>query len=142
MSERNPFEWITAADAGKLLRLSSRQVHRYGELGKIRTKKVGRRVLFHSDDVSKLADELQVDYRPAPPPPRDLAPIYDLADQLRRRDAQYIEGQQQIDERLQRIEERLAKPPPPPRRNWLGIAAIALLVLVLIVAVVILLRLS
>ena len=35
-------EWVTAAEAGQVLKMSPRQVHRYGESGKVRTKRAGR----------------------------------------------------------------------------------------------------
>lgn len=58
-------QWLTAADAATILRVTSRQVHRYAEQGHLVTRRAGRRVLFSADSVARLADELAVDVRPA-----------------------------------------------------------------------------
>jgi excisionase family DNA binding protein len=52
--------YITVEEAAALLQVSTRQVHRYGggEHPRLRTRKTGRRILFHRDDVETLAREL------------------------------------------------------------------------------------
>jgi hypothetical protein len=127
--------WLTAADAAKVLRVSARQVHRYAELGQLVTRRAGRRVLFSAESVAKLADELAVDYRPAPAPPRDLAPMIDAISDLRKRD-------QVIDERLERIEKRVGEPISfsPPR--WLVIVGAVVVVVSVLSFVVLLLILT
>ena len=62
MSEQT---WLTAADAAKVLRVTSRQVHRYAEQGQLVTRRAGRRVLFSAASVAQLADDLAVDVRPS-----------------------------------------------------------------------------
>jgi DNA-binding transcriptional MerR regulator len=134
MSEQN---WLTAGDAAKILKCSPRQVHRYGETGQLVTRRAGRRVLFAADSVAQLADELQVDYRPPPTPSRDLQPVADLVEHLRRRDTQLEESYQRIDERLSRLEGRQESP------RWIGRAIILLIILVglvLIILIIIALR--
>jgi hypothetical protein len=132
--------WMTAADAAHVLKCSARQVHRYGETGQLVTRRAGRRVLFSAESVARLADELQVDYRPPPPPSRDLAPMIDAVQRLDTRQQEWIEAQRSIDERLARIEQRLDQP-PPQRPNWIGLAALVLAVIALIVVLVVVLRL-
>src|SRR5437868_830779 len=96
----DPQNWLTAGDAATVLKVSQRQVHYYASAGKIRTRRQGRRVLFNSADVAALADELAVDLRPAPPPPRDLAPVTDLVTVLREREQRDDERYQHIDQRF------------------------------------------
>lgn len=57
---------IGAQEAAKILRVSARMVYRYGEEGKLRTIRAGRRILFNHDDVLALADETAADSRPPP----------------------------------------------------------------------------
>lgn len=127
--------WLTASDAAQVLKVSARQVHRYAELGQLVTRRAGRRVLFSAESVAQLADQLQVDYRPAPPPPRDLAPLIDAIDQWRELDARR-------DERLDRIERKVSEPAvfAPPR--WLVVTAAIVVLVVLISFVVLLLILT
>jgi hypothetical protein len=65
MSEQKKQQWLTATEAAEILKMTSRQVHRYGESGKITTRRAGRRVLFLGEEVAALADELQVEHKPA-----------------------------------------------------------------------------
>jgi hypothetical protein len=133
----NKENWLTAADAAKVLKCSARQVHRYAEAGQLVTRRAGRRVLFSSESVAKLADELAVDYRPAPAPGRDLAPMIDAIEQMQRRD-------QTIDERLGRIEKRVEQPVTFNIPRWLALAGAAVLLLLavsVIIGVLILMRL-
>jgi hypothetical protein len=64
-------EYITADQAAERLRVSPRQVHRYGEgdRARLRTRKAGRRLLFHAGDVDTLAHDMDVAHKPAPQPP-------------------------------------------------------------------------
>jgi hypothetical protein len=64
----NDETWLTAAQAAKILRVTERQVNRYGADGRLRTQRAGRRVSYLASDVARLADELQVDKRPLPVP--------------------------------------------------------------------------
>ncbi len=59
-------EYISAEHAAKILRVSSRMVYRYGEEGKLRTVRPGRRILFHIADVHALAEAQDAEHRPAP----------------------------------------------------------------------------
>ena len=127
--------WLTAADAAKVLKVSARQVHRYGELGQLVTRRAGRRVLFSAESVARLADELAVDYRPPPAPPRELQPMIDAIEQLQSRD-------ERIDQRLERIERRVEQPITftPPR--WLVILSTVVVIAVILSFVVLLLILT
>ncbi len=57
----NDQQWLTAADAAKVLKVTTRQVHRYAEHGRLVTRRAGRRVLFSAASVAQLADDLAVD---------------------------------------------------------------------------------
>ncbi len=59
-------DYIAAQEAAEILRLSRRQVNRYGHDGRIRTMHLGRRVLYHRADCEALATELDVAGRPKP----------------------------------------------------------------------------
>lgn len=127
--------WLTAADAAKILKCSVRQVHRYGELGQLVTRRAGRRVLFSAESVATLADDLAVDYRPPPPPPRDLAPMIGAIEQLQQRDQRITEGQERIEQRLQRIEDR----PALPRWAWALLIAVTVISLLTFIGLLLIL---
>jgi excisionase family DNA binding protein len=57
---------IGAQEAAKLLKVGPRMVYRYGEDGKLRTIRAGRRILFNRVDVLALADETAVESKPEP----------------------------------------------------------------------------
>ncbi len=59
-------QYIGAEEAARILRVSSRMVYRYGEEGKLRTIRPGRRILFHIADVHGLAEAQDAEHRPSP----------------------------------------------------------------------------
>lgn len=67
MTERDSDRYLTDEQAAQVLGVSNRTVHRYGESGTIRTRKAGRRTMFHAGDVDRLAEDLRVQRR-APDP--------------------------------------------------------------------------
>ena len=91
--------YITVEDASAILRVTTRQVNRYGsgEHPRLRTRRAGKRVLYHREDVEALADEIDSAHRLAPPPaPRtDLVPAGDMLEYIRERDArlEVLQGQ-------------------------------------------------
>src|SRR5689334_16658001 len=93
--------WLSAEAAAQVLRMSARQVHRYGQSGDIHTRKAGRRILYLASDVAKLADKLHVDDRPLPVP---REPDQQLLEYLQRFNAEYGETQRQA---VQHIEQRI-----------------------------------
>jgi hypothetical protein len=95
--------WITVTEAAAILRMTARQVNRYGNLGRLRTRRAGRRILYLAADVATLADELRVDIRPEPT--TSLAvPLRELLQHLQARDRQLEDAQQRVEEALARIE--------------------------------------
>ncbi len=50
--------YVTVHQAANLLGVVARQAHRYGENGRVRTRKAGRRTMFNLHDVERLAAEL------------------------------------------------------------------------------------
>ena len=113
--------WITVNEAAEILKMTTRQVNRYGnELGKIATKRSGRRVLYLLSDVVTLADELRVDIRPGPTQSALARPIEESRDYLR----QLVEAQRRVEEELRQIREaerlRLPPPPGPTKEEWQG----------------------
>src|SRR5919199_5459187 len=83
--------YITVEDAAAILHVTTRQVNRYGsgEQPKLRTRRSGKRVLCHREDVEALADELDSAHRLTPPagPRTDLVPAGEMLEYLRERDA-------------------------------------------------------
>ena len=130
----NDQQWLTAGEAARILHLSERQVNRYGATGQIKTRRAGRRVLYHPGDVTRLADELRVDIRPAPQ--RSTAMISpELARYLQEQEAamrQQGETQVSIDRRLAEIERRLQEPARLVLPTWL-VALLAVLVVLLVI---------
>lgn len=123
--------WLTAADAGKILRVTSRQVHRYGEQGQLVTRRAGRRVLFTAASVARLADDLAVDVRPAAQsrellPPEMIRYLQETGEMMR----QQGESQSSIDRRLAEIERKLDRPVEVPKIVIYLLVAVVVLVAV------------
>jgi hypothetical protein len=68
-------DYITIEEVAALLDLSSRQASRYGqgEGARLRTRRAGKRILYHRGDVESLGRDFQV--ARTPPPPRESPPI-------------------------------------------------------------------
>ncbi len=97
MSEAPEAHWIPVEDVADILQVTTRQAHRYSESGRIRTRKAGRRVMFHKEDVESLAADLGVLAQPRPQRPRaDIVPAGEMLDYLRERDRRLEELQQQL----------------------------------------------
>jgi DNA-binding transcriptional MerR regulator len=133
----NDQQWLTAADAAKVLKVTTRQVHRYAEHGQLVTRRAGRRVLFSAASVAQLADDLAVDIRPSPQrqellPPEMVRYLQEQAELMR----QQGETQSSIDRRLAEIERKLSAPARVPPLVICLLAAIVLLVAVAIVVLV------
>jgi hypothetical protein len=97
MEEEQEYQYIPVETAADLLKMSARMVNKYGNDGRLRTKKAGRRVLYVREDVETLAEELAVDMRPPPKAPRaDLVPVGEMMDYIRDRDTKNEELQRQL----------------------------------------------
>ena len=59
MTERDTDKYITPERAAQQLGVSERTIYRYAETGQIRTRKSGRRTMFHAGDVEQLAGDMQ-----------------------------------------------------------------------------------
>lgn len=57
-------DWLEAEEAAQMLGRTPRQVLRYAESGRVRTRLQGRRKQYHSADVEQLAAELEDTARP------------------------------------------------------------------------------
>jgi hypothetical protein len=73
--------YITVEETAARLRLSPRQASRYAD--KVRTRRSGKRTMYHADDVDALAQSMHVDYRPPPIPRAELAPASVMMDRMR-----------------------------------------------------------
>ncbi len=89
-------EFIAVETAADILKMTPRQVNRYGNERRIRIRRAGRRVLYLRDDVESLADELGVALRPNPRPKTDLVPAGQMLDYIRERDRRLDEMQAQL----------------------------------------------
>ncbi len=123
--------WLSVSDAAAILRLSQRQVHRYGVAGRIKTRRAGARIVYLAADVAALADEMQVAHRP---PPRSTA----LTPEARAYLAQVQANQQAIEQRLDRIESRVSQPTELHIPRTIQIAAAVLAVAVILTLIVVL----
>jgi hypothetical protein len=130
-------EWMTAREAAKVLKVTDRMIGHYAAQGKLQIRREGRRVWYFSEDVQKLASELHTDLRPA---------------QISRQDVneglvRYIQERQQADQeiidRLGRIEAQITQPAPAPARgpSWQVIAALAIVLALALVVLAIVVRL-
>jgi hypothetical protein len=127
----NDETWLTAAQAAKILRVTERQVNRYGAEGRLRTQRAGRRVSYLAADVARLADELQVDKRPLPVP-RQHGDGSLISPQMARYIQEQSEAQRATANRLEGIERRLSEPARLALPRWLIIGAAILVVLVVL----------
>jgi excisionase family DNA binding protein len=59
MTERDTDKYVTAERAATTLGVSERTIYRYAETGQLRTRKSGRRTMFHAGDVDSLASDMQ-----------------------------------------------------------------------------------
>ena len=113
-------EWLTAEQVAAILRVSLRHAYRYGEDGKIVTRKAGRRIQFSRASVEALAAELNVEIKPlARPAKTDLLPASELLEYLKQVQDQLNTAllsigrlQGQLDQRLlpedeQKLKERI-----------------------------------
>jgi DNA-binding transcriptional MerR regulator len=133
-------EWMTAREAAKLLKVTERMVGHYGTQGKLQVKREGRRVWYFSEDVQKLAGTLQTDLRPATITRQDASEA--LITYVQKRE----QTDQQLLERLDRIEAQLQQPAPAPAQprgpSWQTIATLAIVLAIALVVLVIVLRLT
>ena len=93
----NDAEYIPVETAAEILKITTRHVNRFGNEGKIRTRKAGRRILYLREDVQALAEELGVDLVPVPRPLKaDLVPAGEMLEYIRERDRNLEEMQRQL----------------------------------------------
>ena len=84
-------DYIAVDEARSILRVSARQVQRHAASGRVRSRRVGRRLEVHRADVEALADELGADERPAPVHEGELlAESGALLDYIREKDQQIM----------------------------------------------------
>jgi excisionase family DNA binding protein len=127
--------WLSTAQAAQALKLSQRQVLRYVEDGRLRTRRAGRRILVSAADVARLADELAVDIPKAGLPARRSELPAEVVRYLQEQGT----AQRETADALRRIEERLSAPPPPPAPfPWLLVVGIAVAAAALVAIVVLL----
>ena len=74
MTDNDSDKYITLERAANQLGVSERSVYRYAETGQIRTRKSGRRTMYHGGDVVRIAEDLQE---------QSKAPDPDVVQQLR-----------------------------------------------------------
>ncbi len=83
--------YILVDEARSILRVTARQVQRHAASGRVRSRRVGRRLEVHRADVEALADELGADERPAPIHEGELlAESGAMLDYLREKDQQIM----------------------------------------------------
>ncbi len=68
--------YLTVEEVANRLKLSPRQAARYAD--RVRTRKSGKRTMFHAGEVEKLAEELNVEYRPPPMPRAEMVPVGEM----------------------------------------------------------------
>lgn len=93
-------KWLSVENAAQRLNLSRRHMYRYAE--RVRTQKIGKRLLFHAEDVEELARELGILHQAAPPrPPKvELMPVSEMLDYLRQRDNELESVQLRLEQTL------------------------------------------
>src|SRR5690349_20053774 len=87
MSNGEREDWLKVEDAARILKLTVRQVNRYGQGNepRLRTQKAGQRTLYYRADVEQLARERNVELIPesSPEPSAELMPPGEMFDLVR-----------------------------------------------------------
>ncbi len=84
-------DYIHVDEARAILRVSARQVQRHAAKGRVRSRRVGRRLELHRVDIEALAEELGAEDRPAPIHEGELlADSGAMLDYLREKDQQIL----------------------------------------------------
>lgn len=106
-------QYIPVEEAAAILGLSIRHTSRYA--GKVRTKRLGTRVLYHRGDIEQHAEEKRIkdqiheEAQPYKPPPKqpgtELLPPGEMLDYLRERDQQVERLTQQLTAAAHRVGE-------------------------------------
>ena len=96
---------LTVEEVAARLNLSIRSAHRYAESKRLRTKRAGRRVLFHAGDVESLARDLDVaaSAPPKPQPKQELISAGRMLEYLAERDKYLAETQARHEQALLEI---------------------------------------
>lgn len=147
MSNENE-NWLTTADAAKILKVTQRQVTRYAEEGRLKTSRAGRRLLYDAQSVYQLADMMKVNVRPPPAsresgavlPPEVVRYLAEQRDQQQRIEDQ-LGKLSDVEQRLDRIEQHVRQPPQLVLPRWLLVIVVLLLMVLIAVFVVVLIRL-
>lgn len=128
--------WLSTTQAAQALRMSTRQVTRYVESGRLMSKRAGRRLLVSASSVASLADELAIDVPRGGPPARRQELPAEVVKYLTEQGS----AQRDALDRLERIERRLDQPAPLVLPPWLIIGGAAVVLLLLVILAVLLLR--
>lgn len=93
-------KWLSVESAAHRLNLSRRQMYRYAS--RVRTQKIGQRILFHAEDLDEIARELGIFNRAVPPrPPKaEVMPVGEMLDYLRQRDSELEQVQVRLEQAL------------------------------------------
>jgi small-conductance mechanosensitive channel len=112
MQDEPPEEhYIPVEEVAVILGVTIRQASRYAD--RVRTRKAGKRVLFHKGDIDAVAEEKRIEdaargearkYEP-PKSKTELVPVGEMLDYLRERDAKIDQQQQQLIAAARRIGE-------------------------------------
>ena len=96
---------LTVEEVAARLSLSVRSAHRYAESKRLRTRRAGRRVLFHAGDVEALARDLNVaaSAPAAPQPKQELVPAGRMLEYLAERDKYLADTQARHEQALLEI---------------------------------------
>ncbi len=112
-------EYITAEEAGMILRVGARQAVRYAD--RVRTRKAGKRILLHKGDVEQLAHEIGAEHKGAVPPPAELVPVGAMMETFERQQQQLVLFSREIgrlEGTLQSQQKQLDEAEAIRRRVW------------------------
>lgn len=101
-------DYLSVEDARRVLRVSARQVQRHAASGRVRSRREGRRLLVHRDDVARLAQELGAVNRPAPAQEGEIVTeVGPLMDYVRELNAQLLVMTRRVGELEGQLQHRL-----------------------------------
>lgn len=101
-------QWVSAHTAAARLKRTERQLRRYAQAGRVRSRLSGARVQYNAADVEQLATELHQDERPNVEVTEILAPSV-LLDHIRSLETAIVTSKQ----REGNLETELARRPSP-----------------------------
>lgn len=94
MTDNDQDEYVTVETVASILRISVRHASRFAE--RVRTKKAGKRILYHRGDIEAIGLELGVDNKPLVPAPIEMVPVGEMLDLYERQQHELVTAREEL----------------------------------------------